>query len=255
MEKHYRFEISRKKFWTVIFPIFIALAIIMPIIGFTIVNSYIMPHLVDVASSNQVEVPQLVGRDFEEARQICFDRGILLRSVEREYNDTIPENVIILQNPAPGEIVKRGRVILATVSIGSEISEIPDVFGLLPGPAQIELRRSGFQRFSTANAYSDDVERGRVISTEPQAGITTSRDGDIRILVSDGEKPTETVVPSVVGLRLSDARSQIVRAGLRVGDITYSSSTRSSGVVLSQSVSPGTTISFESRVNLVVSTQ
>ncbi len=64
-------------------------------------------------------------------------------------------------------------------------------------------------------AFSDDVEAGKVITLNPSSG-TAPRDSEVEVIVSKG--PDLVVVPSVQGLSLDQAVQAIEAAGLVVGD-------------------------------------
>lgn len=69
-----------------------------------------------------------------------------------------------------------------------------------------------------------------------------------------GSELPQTTVPNVVGLTESGARSALLSAVLRVGDITLQfSEVVPLGVVISQSISPGTVIAQNVEISLVVS--
>jgi beta-lactam-binding protein with PASTA domain len=64
---------------------------------------------------------------------------------------------------------------------------------------------------------------------------------------------TKCVVPHVVGLKLSSAKSKIRKAHCGVGTITYKHSRKSKrGHVLAQSPAPGRRLKNHAKVNLTV---
>ena len=163
MSKNYKFEISAKKFWTIVVPLVLLVLILAPLLGFFAVNGVVMPHLVDLSNRNEVVVPALTELTFDDARQRCFDLGLRLVVEGREYNETTPANIVLLQSPESDERVKRGRVIRAIVSDGSEVAVVPPLSDLMPGPAKTDLRAAGFSKIQSVTVYNNSVEKGRVI--------------------------------------------------------------------------------------------
>jgi hypothetical protein len=99
---------------------------------------------------------------------------------------------------------------------------------------------------------SATVALGNVISQNPTAGTSVAAGSAIALVISSGPAPVNA--PNVVGLTQAAATTAITGAGLTVGTVTQqSSSTVSSGRVISQSPLAGTSVAAGSVVNLVVS--
>ena len=64
--------------------------------------------------------------------------------------------------------------------------------------------------------YDLEIEPGRVVGTDPQAGETIDRETPVTIIVSLGPEPT--TVPSVLGLAEADARAELVAAGFVIDE-------------------------------------
>ncbi|MDO8899387.1 MAG: PASTA domain-containing protein, partial [Bacteroidales bacterium] len=64
--------------------------------------------------------------------------------------------------------------------------------------------------------YDLEVEPGRVVGTDPQAGETIDRETPVTIIVSLGPEPT--TVPAVLGLPEADARTELVAAGFVIDE-------------------------------------
>ena len=74
------------------------------------------------------------------------------------------------------------------------------------------LEKAGF-KVEVDRAYSDDVDKGRVISQSPNGG-TGFKDDTITLVVSRG--PEAIKVPNVVGKRRNEARKILEDAGFKV---------------------------------------
>jgi serine/threonine-protein kinase len=100
--------------------------------------------------------------------------------------------------------------------------------------------------------FSERVQPGVVIDTEPGAGSKIVKGGRVEATVSRG--PERFAMPTVVGLSRSAAESAVQRANLALGKVTEKhSETVQSGIVLSASKKPGTSLKRDAVVDLVIS--
>ncbi|MBN1307694.1 MAG: PASTA domain-containing protein, partial [Chitinispirillaceae bacterium] len=171
-----------------------------------------------------------------------------------EYDDTIPENAIVSQDPEASSRVKKGRKITVIVSRGKEIGTIPDVRNITERQARILLKKAGFALGKVKKVFSEGRPVDVVVDAFPASGTTTSREIEVDLFVSKGPKPTHAEVPNLVGESLKTAKRQIVESGLMVGAISYQNNpSLLPGTIISQSAAPGSNVPLESKLNLVVS--
>ena len=91
-----------------------------------------------------------------------------------------------------------------------------------------------------------------MLSESPAAGASVARGSAVNLVESSG--PAPVVVPNVVGLADSAARSALTGAGLAVGTVTtQSSATVPAGQVLSELPAAGASVARGTAVNLVES--
>jgi serine/threonine-protein kinase len=254
MKKNYTISIPVRTFWTVILPAGLLIIIAGGITGMVLLDRFVMPRVTGVQNRGVIKVPDIVSMSCENARQSLYDIGLRLEVQSREFNDTLAENVVISQKPAPNEKVKRGRHILVMVSRGAEIGRIPDVRNLTERAAKKMLREAGFSNIKVYRSYNEKFEKDLIALTSPAHGVRTSREIPVEITISKGPKPTHVVVPNLVGEVLSDAKQVVEENGLKVGDIQYKVNPAvRPGSVVSQSLSPGANVPLESSIDLVVS--
>jgi eukaryotic-like serine/threonine-protein kinase len=65
---------------------------------------------------NPIKVPTLIGRHIKDAERIISDLGLVLGLVTYKPDETFQPSTVIGQNPAAGDIVKKGAVISLSVS-------------------------------------------------------------------------------------------------------------------------------------------
>ncbi len=254
MKTLYKIEISPIKFWLLAVPGFFITIALLAIVSYYLVDKQVMPKLVGVNNRWEVTVPKVVGMPVDSAKGVCASNGLRITESRTEYNDAEPINTIISQDPVEGEPVKQGRHIMVVVSKGSEIATVPSLIDLQEGPAKRALREAGFNNISVSTSYNSSVKKDACVGTDPVEGSVTSREARVTVLISKGSRPTKTLVPDLLGAKLSDAQSAIEVAGLKTGSLTYESHPETSpGIVIRQSATAGSSIPLESRVNLVIS--
>jgi serine/threonine-protein kinase len=70
------------------------------------------------AAPEAAEVPEVVGMSYPEAENALEESGFLLGGVEEAPSDTVPEGVIMAQDPPPGTTLDTGAYVYLTTSVG-----------------------------------------------------------------------------------------------------------------------------------------
>jgi eukaryotic-like serine/threonine-protein kinase len=139
-------------------------------------------------------------------------------SVEGERHDPgVAADRIVSQEPAPGAIVRRGRTVRVTVSLGGETITVPDVVRHPARQAEAEIRRAGLTSGFEARIHDADVPEGQVIDQVPAAGTLAATGERVNRLVSDGPRVPRWVMPDVTGRPLRDVQDWINLCGFRSG--------------------------------------
>ncbi|MDD9205149.1 PASTA domain-containing protein, partial [Georgenia sp. 10Sc9-8] len=100
--------------------------------------------------------PDVVGATEEEASAELAEQG-LTPVVQREHHDTVPEDVVIASDPAPGDQVRRDGSVQLTVSLGVLMVDVPDVVGREEAEARAALDEAGLPIGTVTSEYSDSV--------------------------------------------------------------------------------------------------
>lgn len=252
-KKYYSFSIPVREFWRIYLPATALALFAAGAAGFFFVDLVIMPGVVGI-NRDMVDVPDISGLSLEQGRENLFAAGLLTEIRERQYDDTVPVDAIIGQTPLPGEKVKKGRRILVTVSKGKEIAVIPYVKNMTEHQARNMLNKQGFMSGVLKKTFNDTIPLDRVIDAFPGCGTTISRDMKVSLILSKGPKPSSAEMPNVVGEPIADAKKKVEDAGLTVGKINYRNDpSLLPGTVVSQSISPGSAVPFETAADLTVS--
>ncbi|MFK0115900.1 Stk1 family PASTA domain-containing Ser/Thr kinase [Streptomyces sp. NPDC090994] len=133
-----------------------------------------------------------------------------------------------------------------------QFTEVPPLLEKTEAQAKARLEQSGLDVGDIEHAYSDTVERGAVISTDPAAGTRIRNNDSVSFTVSDGPKTVE--LADVEGYRLDRAKSVLKEDGLEPGMVTRAfSDDVPEGFVISTEPGAGTTVRAGSAVALTVS--
>jgi beta-lactam-binding protein with PASTA domain/predicted Ser/Thr protein kinase len=202
-----------------------------------------------LSPAGKVTVPDVSGQSEATATTILRHAG--LNPVPTLHSSsTVPSGRVISQAPDAGTRVEKGSKVGIVVSGGPASAPVTDVEGLTAAEAVAKLRKAGFKPRATKET-SSTVAAGRVISTNPSAGIEEQLGSGVTVVVSSGPAPVK--VPDVVGQSLSAAEATLTNAGLALGTVTKrTSTTEAPGTVLSQSPATGTSVKAESKVDLTV---
>ena len=201
-------------------------------------------------STNEVVVPDVVGKQMTLARQILEDKKLRV-NVAETYDTDVPPGQVVSQTPEAGATVKEERLVTIYVSKGGEELTMPDLKGLTKSEAEAKLTKMGL-KLGTVYEKNSDEEAGTVIQQDPNAGSKISKGQEVDLIVSKGKKAKKAAVPNVTGATLENAQNTITARGLKVGSVTKQQSSQTAGTVISQSVAGGTEADEGTSIDLVI---
>ncbi|HUP85385.1 MAG TPA: Stk1 family PASTA domain-containing Ser/Thr kinase [Acidimicrobiales bacterium] len=191
------------------------------------------------AEAQKVKLPNFVGKDVDDARDLAEAAGLNLR-VKEEPSATIDADKVISQAQPPSTEVAKGSAVDVVVSSGKNQKAVPDVAGSDLADAANELGQAGFKT-KTIREPSSSVDEGKVIRTDPDAGTRVPEGDTVTIVVSSGAE--QITVPNVLGKTGDEARSEIEAAGLVYKEAaTAPSNADQDGKVVQQNPSGGTKV-------------
>ncbi len=197
-------------------------------------------------------VPGVVGLSEAQAGDAITTTGLVIGTVTRQSDDTVPAGNIIAQDPTAGTLLTPGSAVDLVISLGPPTVPAPNVVGLSQAQAIADIVGAGLV-VGTVNQQSDNaVPAGDVISQDPISGTMVVQGSAIDLLVSLG--PGMISVPNVVGLSTGQATADIVDTNLILGTVSHQNhATVPAGDVISQLPVGGTLVNPGSSIDLVVS--
>lgn len=218
---------AKKKKMTII-AIFVVLIIIAG--GFL---GFFINRIVNNDEDDEIEIPNLVGKDFEEAQKEWQEKGLELRQRSSDYNTDYEEGQIITQDPQAGTKTKE-KIVYADVSKGTRMVKVTNIEGKDIKVAKYELENTLGFVVEQENVISDTVAAGIVISQEYK-DVERPYGSVIKVQVSSGDGKAQVVVQNVVGKSEEEARSILEGLKLNV-EVQYDvDNEKLNGTVLAQS--------------------
>jgi eukaryotic-like serine/threonine-protein kinase len=196
----------------------------------------------------EVTVPSVLGEKQDSATQILEGRGF---DVEvEEFESDAPVGEVVEQDPRAGTEAEEGSTVTLSVSSGLGTAKVPDVTGLPERRAAKTLQGRNFL-VETEERFSNQVDEGLAIGTEPKAASKLKSGSTVTLIVSKGGNLVD--VPNVVGLQQQIAENQLEAADL-IPNVETQNSDQSEGTVVAQDPAGATQVESGSEVTVVVST-
>lgn len=174
--------------------------------------------LLFVRSVGEAKVPDLVGLEITAARDEV-EGAAFSTVIEREvFTPDFGIGRVVKQRPPGGRVLRRGRKIHLTVSLGMKETTLPKVVGLTLRQAGLELQESGFAEGGIRRIPHPSVEKGAVIAQDPPAGSLGTEGAPVDLLVSVGTSPRLVRLPDVTGLPLHQAEAILRQSGFAVAE-------------------------------------
>jgi len=194
-------------------------------------------------------VPDVTGRTVQAAERQLQAAG-LGSSTSSTFDEVAPEGTVVGSSPAVGDQVHKNGSVNLVVSGGPELFGVPDVRGEDLDRARELLIEAGLAPGAVPEAYSNEVEAGRVVSSDPATGTDLRGGSEVALVLSRGPEPV--AVPDVTGGSLDEARAALEDTGLRLGATSEEYDPAAAGTVVAQDPDGSTVLPGEV-VDVVVS--
>ncbi|MET8228270.1 Stk1 family PASTA domain-containing Ser/Thr kinase [Streptomyces sp. NPDC005301] len=165
-----------------------------------------------INSGQFTKVPAVLEKTEDQARDRLEAAGLDVKEVRRDFSDTVKRGTVSKVDPGVGERIRENDSVTLTISKGPEVVKVPDLEGETLESARDRLKSAGLAAGMVTRDFSEDVDRGSVIGTEPGAGTERHAGSAIAITVSKGRAID---VPDVTGSSVEDATEELEDAGLK----------------------------------------
>ena len=197
-------------------------------------------------------IPDVKNKTVEEATQILEDDGFKVGKQTEVFDDSIESGYVVGTDPKAGDKREKGSTVNLLVSKGAEEITVPDLKNKTRDEAEKLLKEAGLEGKAGTPENSDEFEKDRIISQNPESGTKIAKGQTVTYVVSLGKGNVE--VPDVRGYSEGDARASLENAGLNVTTSESTSDSVEAGLVISQNPSQGSSVAKGTTVNITVST-
>lgn len=196
-------------------------------------------------------VPNLIGKSYNEAVEIVGDDFKLL-IVNSEESNEYPSGSIISQQPSWKTRALAGSTIEVTLSLDSEMTIVPDLFGMSLLEASNALSNAGLLIEKVIYNAESQIADGKVCDQSPQINEQVKRNSKVTIYISG--TPEETAdMPVVMNKDFTTAISTLNSFGFTNIRVRYTTTGNGKeGHVTYQNISGGLNIDKSTLIELEV---
>jgi len=203
---------------------------------------------------DSVQVPDIRGMEENKAQEVLKGLKLGYRYLGEAASSDYPEGTVMSQSEEPGQKVLVNSTIGYKISTGpDEALTVPDLEGKTRKEAEAALSSMGLQVSVDNTRYSDTVDEGRVITTNPGSGSAVHEGDTVTLYISQGQDTMSVKVPDVTGKYKDEAVTMLTNYGLYVYVTTEPSDTVEQGLVISQDLKPGSSVQTGSAITIIVS--
>ncbi|MCC8181480.1 MAG: Stk1 family PASTA domain-containing Ser/Thr kinase [Clostridiales bacterium] len=223
---------------------------IVAIVGIIIAICFMLYQnfLEDILDTGDVyEVPSLSGMTVDEAKElIATELGGHFEVVisSNQYDETVEAGCIISQTPSHGSTTKSD---LTTISVVVSSGVLEDDSVYMPNLIREDYRTAetklendyGVAVSYGDRVYSDIIDEGLIVSTDPVSGSVLEEGQTVILYVSKGPETRAVSMPNLVGMDRDEAEEALESIGLTLGDCVTVAGSRTTGEIIYQSVKYG----------------
>jgi beta-lactam-binding protein with PASTA domain len=229
--------------------LFLGVIVVIAVIGF-------VTFLIVIRGRERTLVPDVEGLDLLEALPELQDRGLQYR-IAPVFDVGNPRNAIISQRPAPGAVVKQGKVVELSVSKGAVLDRVPNYIGWTLQNVRENLDAvfsSSFApllRVAEPPSYIHAVKpEGTILEQEPAPNTPIAGIADLHFVVSLGPPGRTATIGDYVGVSFRDAIDTLADAGLPFVFTVDAGRPGKPGEIVAQSPKSGSQVPPDSLIQL-----
>ena len=205
-------------------------------------------------TEDEIKLTNLVGLDEEKARTLLLSYNLDIEiHTKPAFSDTYQKGKVMGMEPGEGTVLTQGSQVILTISHGHQ-PKMEDLKGKTEEFAvdyleDLELNLT----IKITTEYDEDVEKGNVIGTNPEAGQPLDFGQRVEVIVSAGSEVEKEILPDVRGMDAFNAMQKLVNAGFKNVEREYTSSAISKDLVVEMSVEANKEYDVTTKIILYVS--
>ncbi|MBI4801880.1 MAG: PASTA domain-containing protein [Elusimicrobia bacterium] len=147
-----------------------------------------------IHNRKEVLVPDISGKSAASALQLVSENNLSMKIEGYEFNDSVPIGTVLRQAPGAGMTVREGKIVKVVFSQGGESVFTPNLIGLPLRNAELLLRQRQLLLGEVSESYSLKADKGTVLSQEPRAETSVSKNAMVEVVVSAGIPPAGIIL-------------------------------------------------------------
>ncbi len=155
----------------------------------TIIKVYISsgPH--------KEKIPNVYGQTLEDAQMMLESAGFEVEVSDPIYSDTVDTGLVVKTSPKKNAEAAPGSKVKIYISKGTEMVEVPNLYGMTKSQASRELKALGLSLGKVTESYSEEYDKKTVMWQSKEDGARVKTGTTIDITISLGSEPTYVNVP------------------------------------------------------------
>ncbi len=227
--------------------------LLLSVIGVFLLDYFLLPNY--VGYDNEHYLPDVRGEYIEKASYQLNMLGFPTEIIVVPFNESHIPGTVIKMFPRAFTKVKEGRNIDLTVAGMVEDIQIPHLINMSLRNAKIIINDMGLGVDTVIYEFDSHIEEDHITFQLPRKGQIVKSSTNITLGVSKGAPPDYYLIPDVVNLSLRRAEEEILKNGLRLGNIDYEFQPELlRNTVIEQDKTAGMRVTFPATINLLVST-
>lgn len=206
-------------------------------------------------------VPDVRALTVEDATVLASQSGLSIIVVDTAYSYRVPLGAVLEQSPVAESHTKAGRPIYVVVNAKQmRLVPLPALTSVSYRQAEATLRTIGIGVESVEyepSIYNNLVLDVRYQGSSVEAGTRLKEGSQVVLVVGIGGEEGEVVVPNLIGMSITEARTAILGQKLIPGGVFYDVEPEGNEAayrIYSQSPAAGSIIDSGSRVDMMLTT-
>ncbi len=199
-----------------------------------------------------VAMPDVIGKSYSLATGDLRSSHLGVRVADHSYSG-LPVDSVVRQSPPPGTQVKVGQQAQVVLSLGPQKVTVPSLIDQSLPAARLQLLTARLQLGEVSYIYSSGEPANLILQQHPLPGESGLAGPRVSVLVSLGPRPPAYLMPSLAGLPVEQAQSQLTSAGLQTPTVAMVSEPGAeTGSVVGQTPAPGARVDPQTAITLQV---
>lgn len=189
--------------------------------------------------------------DYDDGEDEYVDERDRNRKKNKKSMSKKKKRIIIIASAVAAALVLFLIIGFATGLFGGKDIEAPDFKNMTLKEAKLAAKEYKLHIKKGDEVVSEDVEKGKIVSQDPEAETTIKTGSTITVNISNGLG--DGSVPDLRGKKQSELADYLEAAGFKLGTVSEEASDQEKGTVLSQDPSAGDEVEKGTAINVVVS--